>query len=107
MAMLRVVERLWTRDTLQKQIGTIADEAGKVLDALILFKDRFGAVEAAIRSTQDKFDLAKTSLTESPQSLMNRAQRLVAAGAKGKKAIPEELQPPTSDDVIPLLGVES
>jgi DNA recombination protein RmuC len=107
MAMLRVVERLWTRDTLQKQIGTIADEAGKVLDALILFKDRFGAVEAAIRSTQDKFDAAKTSLTESPQSLMNRAQRLVAAGAKGKKAIPEELQPPTVDEVVPLLGAES
>lgn len=106
MAMLRVVERLWTRDTLQKQIGTIADQAGKVLDALILFDDRFKDAETALKATQGKFEKARTALSLSDRSVMRRAEKLVQAGAKGKKAIPEILQPPTLSDSLPLLTAE-
>jgi hypothetical protein len=41
MALLTVVERMWTRDKLQKQVGAIGEDAGKVLDAVTAFLDDF------------------------------------------------------------------
>lgn len=91
--MLAVVERLWARDKLQKQINVIGTEAGKVVDAVIAFAEEFNDIEFRIGQSAEAFRVAKNRLTESPQSVIARTRRLVAAGAKGKKAIPEELTP--------------
>jgi DNA recombination protein RmuC len=93
MAMLRVVERLWTRDKLQKQVGKIGEEAGKLLDSLTAFLEEFQDIGDSINKTRTVFDTARNRLLDSPQSVTARARRLVEAGAKGKKALPEELQP--------------
>lgn len=102
MAMLRVVERLWARDKLQKQVGKIGDEAGKLLDSLTAFFEDFHAIDESIKKTRSVFENARNRLIVSPQSVAARARRLVEAGAKGKKALPEELVPVTDLPVLPL-----
>ena len=103
MAMLQVVERLWTRDKLQRQVATIANEAGKLLDALTSFLSEFEAIETQVGKTSATVAAARKRLQTSQQSVIARAQRLVEAGARGKKALAEELIPvePT-EAAIPL-----
>ncbi len=48
MAMLQVVARLWVRDRLQKQVGIIGDEAGKLVDSLVSFLAEFKAIEGKL-----------------------------------------------------------
>lgn len=103
MAMLRVVERLWTRDKLQRQVGIIGEEAGKLLDALTSFIDEFDEIENRLNASQKAFRTARNRLSESPQSVTARARRLVEAGAKGKKPLHEELVPVSGAGVLPLL----
>jgi DNA recombination protein RmuC len=105
MAMLRVVERLWTRDRLQRQVGIIGDEAGKLLDALSAFMSDFNEIEARLEAGQKAFRTARNRLSDSPQSVIARARRLVEAGAKGKRPLHDELLPTAGADagVLPLL----
>ena len=102
MAMLRVVERLWTRDKLQRQVGVIGAEAGKLLDALSSFIEDFNEIDGKIEAAKKAFSSAKHRLTESDQSVSARAKRLVEAGAKGRRSLAPELTP-----VIGLPGGES
>jgi DNA recombination protein RmuC len=103
MAMLRVVERLWTRDKLQKQVDTIGIEAGKMMDSLIAFLEEFQVVESRIKQVGDAYTTAKRRLSESSQSVMARGRRLTEAGVRGKRALPEELRPVGAEDALPLI----
>lgn len=104
MAMLRVVERLWTRDTLQKQVGVIGVLAGNLLDALSGFLEDFDAIEGKLDASHRAFRAARNRLSDSPQSVVARARRLVEAGAKGKRALHDDLQPSGADaGALPLL----
>jgi DNA recombination protein RmuC len=87
MMMLRVVDRLWLRDTMQRRALEIGEVGGKVLDALQgaladfdLIGKRIGDADAAFRS-------ARNRLVESNQGVTARARRLVELGVKGKKAL--------------------
>jgi DNA recombination protein RmuC len=102
MAMLRVVERLWLRDKVQKQVDTIGVEAGKLMDALVNFLGDFEQIDARLGAAQDAYRKARNTLQDSPQSVVARGRRLVEAGARGKKAIPEELQPTLEPPLLPL-----
>jgi DNA recombination protein RmuC len=80
-------------------VDIIGTEAGKLMDALVNFLADFDQVADKLRDSQRALDKARNTLKDSPQSVLARGRRLVEAGAKGKKAIPEELQstldPPT------------
>jgi DNA recombination protein RmuC len=102
MAMLRVVERLWTRDRLQQQISIIGDEAAKLLDSLSAFIDDFESIDERLKRVSDVYNKAKNRLNDSSQSVVARARRLVGAGAKGKKALHESLIPLPGEDEPPL-----
>lgn len=102
MAMLSVVNRLWTRDRLQRQVGVIGEEAGKVLDALTAFIDEFDDIEKRLRQVADSYQKARRRLSESDQSVVARARRLVEAGARGKRALHAQLESPASGDALPL-----
>jgi DNA recombination protein RmuC len=104
MAMLRVVERLWTRDKLHRQVGKIGEEAGKLLDSLTAFLEEFHNIGDSINKSRAAFDTARNRLLDSPQSVSARAKRLVEAGAKGKKPLAEELRPVMD---VPDLSLES
>lgn len=102
MAMLRVVERLWVRDNIQRQVGVINDEATKLLDALGAFMDDFDAIETRLRLTGEAYTKARNRLKDSNQSVVSRAQRLVSAGVRAKKTRREELLPIAGDAQAPL-----
>lgn len=105
MAMLRVVERLWTRDKLQKQVGLIGEQAGNLLDALSTFIEEFDVVDQRIEAASKAFRQARHRLSDSPQSVIRRAQKLVETGARGKKSLHDDLVPVSGADpaVLPLL----
>lgn len=93
MALLRVAERLWTRDKVQKQALKISDAGGLVLDALVAFLADFNNVGRKLEDASNAFSSARNRLQDSPQSAINRARRLAELGSKAKKALPPELQP--------------
>ncbi len=105
MAMLQVCERLWSRDKLLKQVDEIDKHAGLLIDSIGLFLAEFNEVGDGIKKAGDIFSSAKKYLNDSNQSVLARARRLVAAGAKGKRAIPETLQPDSSASAVDLPSV--
>lgn len=98
MAMLRVVDRLWTRDTMQRRVLEIGESADRLLDALSQFLDEFDSVGKGIREAEKKFDAARNRLSESRQGVIPRARRLVDLGIKGKKQLHANLK---SDSALP------
>lgn len=105
MAMLQVVERLWMRDTLQKQIATIGDEAGKLLDSVSSFLTEFKEIEQSFDSADKKLKQARMRLETSPQSVLARARRLVNAGVRGKRKLHASLSARAEgEEALPLLS---
>lgn len=102
MALLRVVERLWTRDKIQREASEIARMGGLVLDALTNFMSDFDRVGKQLDDAQTAFRAARGKLSESNHAVFPRARRLVELGAKGKKALPAELRPDPDELPDPL-----
>jgi DNA recombination protein RmuC len=92
MAMLRVVDRLWVRDTMQKRAMEIGEAGGKVLDALQGFLADFEAIGKKLGDADNAFKSAQNRLVDSKQSAIARAQRLVELGVKGKKSLHASLK---------------
>lgn len=105
MAVLRVVDRVWTRDKLQKQAQHIGEAGGRLLDALSQFLVDFDAVGSRIDSVGDAFRKARTRLSESPQAVIPRARRLAELGARGKRKLAVDLVPEV-EEFPALLGAD-
>ena len=88
MAMLRVIERLWSRDRLQRQVDTIGTQAGRVLDALIEFLSDFEEINTHIGRADKAFKAAKNRLSESNQSVISRS-RPGRGRCKGRRRAPK------------------
>lgn len=99
MALLRVVERLWTRDKIQREASEIARTGGLVLDSLTNFMSDFDRVGKQLDDARTAFNDARGKLSESNQAVIPRARRLVELGAKGKKALSAELRPDPDEPV--------
>ncbi|MGY3266315.1 DNA recombination protein RmuC [Lysobacter sp. HA35] len=97
MAVLRVVERLWTRDRIQKQAREIGEAGGLLLDALTSFLGEFDRVGNRLEDASKAYLDARNRLSESRQAVIPRARRLVALGARGKRKVSEELLPELDD----------
>ena len=100
MALLRVIERLWTRDKLQRKAQEISDSGGKVLDALVGFLADFENVGKRLDDAEKAYANARKRLSESSQAVIPRARRLAELGASGRRALPEELKPETGLDGV-------
>ncbi len=92
MALLRVVERLWTRDKIQREASAIASTGGLILDSLINFLSDFDRVGRQLDDARTAFNDARGKLSDSNQAVIPRARRLIELGAKSKKALPAELK---------------
>ncbi len=90
MALLRVVDRLWSRDKSQRQAMQIAEAGSKVLDSLNAFLIDFKSVGRKIEESHDAYGKAVNRL-ESSQGLLPRGRRLVELGVRGKKQLTAEL----------------
>lgn len=106
MAVLRVVERLWTRDRIQKQAREIGEAGGLLLDALTGFLAEFDRVGNRLDDAHKAYSDARNRLSESRQAVIPRARRLVALGARGKRKLAEDLVPEI-EEFPALLGAES
>lgn len=93
MAVLRVVDRIWTREKIQRQALEISKAGGLLLDALIGFLDDFAKVGGSLDNATEAFRSARNRLEHSTQAVLPRARRLAELGAKGKRALPSALLP--------------
>jgi DNA recombination protein RmuC len=100
MAMLRVADRLWTRDKLQKQAMKISETGGHLLDSVIAFLADFTAVGTELENAQKAWRAARNRLEDSPQAVIPRARRLAEMGVKGKKKLPAALEPEDEDEAL-------
>ena len=91
MAMLRVIDRLWTRDTMQRKVLQIGEAGGRVLDALTAFIADFDKVGKRLEDATTSFQSARNRLSESAQGVIPRARRLNELGVKGKRTLSAEL----------------
>lgn len=91
MGMLRVVERMWTRDKLQRTALEISDAGGLLLDALLGFVSEFDRVGKQLDEAQKAFGSARARLSDSSHAVIPRARKLVEKGARGKKRLSSEL----------------
>ncbi len=101
MALLRVVDRLWTRDRIHRQALQIGETGGLLLDALQAFLVDFEQVGTRLDQLQKSYGSAKRRLDESNQSVLARARRLTELGVRGKKALREELKPDAAALALP------
>lgn len=104
MAVLRVVERLWTRDRIQKQAREIGEAGGLLLDALTSFLAEFDRVGSKLDDASKAFLDARNRLSDSRQAVIPRARRLVALGARGKRKVAEELLPELEEIAVVVDG---
>ncbi len=79
-ALLSVVERLWARDLVRQQAAEISAAGDKVLEALTPLLQVFEKTGKQLGLAHESFAEASRLLTESSQSLIPHAQRLVALG---------------------------
>ncbi|BCT92263.1 hypothetical protein LYSHEL_12870 [Lysobacter helvus] len=93
MAVLRVVDRVWTRDKLQKQALEISKTGGLLLDSVINFLTDFASVGASLDGAAKAYKSARDRLEDSAQAVIPRARRLVELGVKSRKKLPEALVP--------------
>jgi len=101
MAVLRVIERLWTRDKVQREAIEISRTGGLLLDALQNFLADFDMVGRKLTDAHTAFTDARGKLSESTHAVIPRAKRLAELGVKGKKALPAELTP--DEQIVPLV----
>lgn len=100
MAVLRVIERLWTRDKIQREAIEISKSGGLLLDALQSFLSEFALVGRKLTDAHTAFANAHSKLSETSHAVIPRARRLVELGVRGKKALSAELEP--EEPVLPL-----
>jgi DNA recombination protein RmuC len=106
MALLRVVDRLWSRDKSQRLATDIADAGGKLLDALNAFLGEFKVVGRKMTESRDAYDKALKHL-DSPRGMLPRGRRLVELGVRGKKPLLDELKEEVPELLeLPLEDVE-
>jgi DNA recombination protein RmuC len=99
MALLRVVDGLWTREKIQKQAEEINKAGGLLLEALTGFLDEFDKVGARLRAAEDTYAAAKRRLVDSKMAVIPRARRLVSLGVKPKAKLPELLAPDVDTEI--------
>ena len=95
-AALRMAQDMWQRDSQQRNVLQIVDEAGKLYDKFATFYETFLRIESKLEDAQRAFGEAKGQLRDGRGDILGRFDKLKALGAKTKKALPGGIQPPAS-----------
>lgn len=104
---VKLIDQLWTRERQTKNVLSIAEEAGKMLDKFAGFVDDMKGINKALTNAQNSYDEAMKKLSTGRGSLLSKAQKIQQMGAKATKQLPkpveEELALPASaqDSVQP------
>ena len=92
-AALRMAQDMWQRDSQQRNVMQIVDEAGKLYDKFATFAETFLKIESKLEDAQKAFGEAKGQLRDGRGDLLGRFDKLKTLGAKTKKSLPASLQP--------------
>ena len=92
-AALRMAQDMWQRDSQQRNVMQIVDEAGKLYDKFATFAETFLKIESKLEDAQKAFGDAKGQLRDGRGDLLGRFDKLKTLGAKTKKSLPASLQP--------------
>ena len=95
-AALRMAQDMWQRDSQQRNVLQIVDEAGKLYDKFATFSETFLKIESKLEDAQKAFGEAKGQLRDGRGDILGRFDKLKTLGAKTKKALPGGIQPPAS-----------
>ena len=95
-AALRMAQDMWQRDSQQRNVLQIVDEAGKLYDKFATFSETFLKIESKLEDAQKAFGEAKGQLRDGRGDILGRFDKLKALGAKTKKALPGGIQPPAA-----------
>ena len=95
-AALRMAQDMWQRDSQQRNVLQIVDEAGKLYDKFATFSETFLKIESKLEDAQKAFGEAKGQLRDGRGDILGRFEKLKVLGAKTKKALPGGIQPPAS-----------
>lgn len=95
-AALRMAQDMWQRDSQQRNVLQIVDEAGKLYDKFATFSETFLKIESKLEDAQKAFGEAKGQLRDGRGDILGRFDKLKALGAKTKKSLPGGIQPPAS-----------
>ena len=95
-AALRMAQDMWQRDSQQRNVLQIVDEAGKLYDKFATFSETFLKIESKLEDAQKAFGEAKGQLRDGRGDILGRFDKLKALGAKTKKALPGGIQSPAS-----------
>lgn len=95
-AALRMAQDMWQRDSQQRNVLQIVDEAGKLYDKFATFSETFLKIESKLEDAQKAFGEAKGQLRDGRGDILGRFDKLKALGAKTTKALPGGIQPPAS-----------
>lgn len=95
-AALRMAQDMWQRDSQQRNVLQIVNEAGKLYDKFATFSETFLKIESKLEDAQKAFGEAKGQLRDGRGDILGRFDKLKALGAKTKKALPGGIQPPAS-----------
>ena len=95
-AALRMAQDMWQRDSQQRNVLQIVDEAGKLYDKFATFSETFLKIESKLEDAQKAFGEAKGQLRDGRGDILSRFDKLKVLGAKTKKALPGGIQPPAS-----------
>lgn len=95
-AALRMAQDMWQRDSQQRNVLQIVDEAGKLYDKFATFSETFLKIESKLEDAQKAFGEAKGQLRDGRGDILGRFDKLKVLGAKTKKALPGGIQPPAA-----------
>ena len=95
-AVLRMAQDMWQRDSQQRNVLQIVEEAGKLYDKFATFSVNFLKIKSKLKDAQKAFDDAKKQLHDGRGDILGRFDKLKVLGAKTKKALPGGIQPPAA-----------
>ena len=91
-----MAQDMWQRDSQQRNVLQIVDEAGKLYNKFATFSETFLTIESKLEDAQKAFGEAKGQLRDGRGNILGRFDKLKALGAKTKKSLPGGIQPPAS-----------
>jgi DNA recombination protein RmuC len=110
MATARVVESVWRLERQNRNVMKIAEQAGRMHDAFVLFIAELEKATRQVQSAGEVLDSAVKKLHTGKGNLVRRADEIRKLGAKAAKQLPASILEITDDPTVepadPADGVE-
>lgn len=91
MGTLQIIHNIWRYEHQNRNTQAIADQAGGLYDAFVVFADGLEAVGKALGRAKDEFEKAHRRLTAGRGNIVGRIEKLKVLGVKVKKPMPKAL----------------